>query len=158
MCFTPDHSLKYFITCLNKYFVTHVMHVTFALAFFWLTDVLSLLLSLHLSVFPHFSIHFYSSLHPIYTVHPSIHMSLSLSVSLQLFFHLQRERCFSEPRARFYAAEVASAIGYLHSLNIVYRSDRQTHTCSHMSWNVWDKFRVTIFTLYIDNLPILCSL
>uniref|UniRef100_A0A8B9HP82 Serum/glucocorticoid regulated kinase 2a n=1 Tax=Astyanax mexicanus TaxID=7994 RepID=A0A8B9HP82_ASTMX len=39
----------------------------------------------------------------------------------ELFFHLQRERCFSEPRARFYAAEVASAIGYLHSLNIIYR-------------------------------------
>ncbi|KAG7520894.1 serine serine/threonine-protein kinase Sgk2 [Solea senegalensis] len=39
----------------------------------------------------------------------------------ELFFHLQKERCFSEPRARFYTAEVASAIGYLHSLNIVYR-------------------------------------
>lgn len=39
----------------------------------------------------------------------------------QLFFHLQRERRFLEPRARFYAAEVASAIGYLHSLNIIYR-------------------------------------
>ncbi|XP_066558680.1 serine/threonine-protein kinase Sgk2 isoform X2 [Amia ocellicauda] len=39
----------------------------------------------------------------------------------ELFFHLQRERCFLEPRARFYSAELASAIGYLHSLNIVYR-------------------------------------
>ncbi len=39
----------------------------------------------------------------------------------QLFYHLQRERCFLEPRARFYAAEIASALGYLHSLNIVYR-------------------------------------
>ncbi|KAG1927338.1 serine/threonine-protein kinase Sgk2-like isoform X1 [Pimephales promelas] len=39
----------------------------------------------------------------------------------ELFYHLQRERCFSEARARFYSAEVASAIGYLHSLNIVYR-------------------------------------
>ncbi|XP_041749012.1 serine/threonine-protein kinase Sgk2 isoform X1 [Coregonus clupeaformis] len=39
----------------------------------------------------------------------------------ELFYHLQREHCFSEPRARFYTAEVASAIGYLHSLNIVYR-------------------------------------
>ncbi|XP_067227148.1 serine/threonine-protein kinase Sgk2 isoform X4 [Chanodichthys erythropterus] len=39
----------------------------------------------------------------------------------ELFYHLQRERCFSEARARFYTAEVASAIGYLHSLNIVYR-------------------------------------
>ena len=39
----------------------------------------------------------------------------------QMFFHLQKERCFSEPRARFYAAEMASALGYLHSLNIIYR-------------------------------------
>lgn len=38
-----------------------------------------------------------------------------------MFYHLQRERCFLEPRARFYSAEIASALGYLHSLNIVYR-------------------------------------
>ncbi|XP_014663841.1 PREDICTED: serine/threonine-protein kinase Sgk1-like [Priapulus caudatus] len=38
-----------------------------------------------------------------------------------LFFHLQKDRYFSEPRAKFYAAEIASAIGYLHSLNIIYR-------------------------------------
>uniref|UniRef100_A0A8C7UKS8 Serum/glucocorticoid regulated kinase 2 n=1 Tax=Oncorhynchus mykiss TaxID=8022 RepID=A0A8C7UKS8_ONCMY len=48
-------------------------------------------------------------------------LSFPLSLSWKIFFHLQRERCFLEPRARFYAAEVASAIGYLHSLNIVYR-------------------------------------
>ncbi|XP_061597505.1 serine/threonine-protein kinase Sgk1-like isoform X2 [Cololabis saira] len=39
----------------------------------------------------------------------------------ELFYHLQRERMFLEPRARFYAAEIASALGYLHSLHIVYR-------------------------------------
>lgn len=39
----------------------------------------------------------------------------------ELFFHLQRERYFPEPRAKFYAAEIASAIGYLHSLKIIYR-------------------------------------
>uniref|UniRef100_W5KDI7 Serum/glucocorticoid regulated kinase 2a n=1 Tax=Astyanax mexicanus TaxID=7994 RepID=W5KDI7_ASTMX len=39
----------------------------------------------------------------------------------ELFYHLQRERAFLEPRARFYAAEIASALGYLHSLHIVYR-------------------------------------
>ncbi|CAI8033378.1 Serine/threonine-protein kinase Sgk1 [Geodia barretti] len=39
----------------------------------------------------------------------------------ELFFHLQRERVFEEPRARFYAAEITSALGYLHNLNIVYR-------------------------------------
>ncbi|XP_022246432.1 serine/threonine-protein kinase Sgk1-like [Limulus polyphemus] len=39
----------------------------------------------------------------------------------EVFFHLQRERYFHEPRARFYAAEIASALGYLHSNGIVYR-------------------------------------
>ncbi|XP_043573290.1 STKc_SGK domain-containing protein isoform X3 [Chiloscyllium plagiosum] len=39
----------------------------------------------------------------------------------ELFYHLQREHVFLEPRARFYAAEIASALGYLHSLHIVYR-------------------------------------
>jgi len=39
----------------------------------------------------------------------------------ELFFHLQRDKRFSEPRARFYAAEIVSALGYLHSLDIIYR-------------------------------------
>lgn len=39
----------------------------------------------------------------------------------ELFFHLQREKYFSEPRARFYAAEITCALGYLHSQGIVYR-------------------------------------
>ncbi|XP_035528282.1 serine/threonine-protein kinase Sgk2b [Morone saxatilis] len=39
----------------------------------------------------------------------------------ELFFHLQREGSFPEPRAAFYAAEMALALGYLHSLEIVYR-------------------------------------
>ncbi|XP_065184052.1 serine/threonine-protein kinase Sgk2-like [Sycon ciliatum] len=39
----------------------------------------------------------------------------------ELFYHLQREQSFSEPRSRFYAAEISSALGYLHSMNIIYR-------------------------------------
>ncbi|XP_010883042.2 serine/threonine-protein kinase Sgk2b [Esox lucius] len=39
----------------------------------------------------------------------------------ELFFHLQKEGAFPESRAKFYTAEMASALGYLHSLNIVYR-------------------------------------
>lgn len=38
-----------------------------------------------------------------------------------MFFHLQKERAFSEQRARFYSAEITSAIGYLHKLDIIYR-------------------------------------
>lgn len=39
----------------------------------------------------------------------------------ELYFHLLRERVFSEERTRFYAAEIITAIGYLHDMNIVYR-------------------------------------
>ncbi|VVC40619.1 Hypothetical protein CINCED_3A022383 [Cinara cedri] len=39
----------------------------------------------------------------------------------ELFYHLQKEVRFSEIRAKFYAAEIASALGYLHSSGIIYR-------------------------------------
>eukprot|EP00039_Didymoeca_costata_P019717 m.338662 g.338662 ORF g.338662 m.338662 type:complete len:480 (+) comp18496_c0_seq1:215-1654(+) len=39
----------------------------------------------------------------------------------ELYFHLNQERTFSVERSRFYAAEVTSALGYLHGLNILYR-------------------------------------
>nr|XP_061789624.1 serine/threonine-protein kinase Sgk1-like [Nerophis lumbriciformis] len=39
----------------------------------------------------------------------------------ELFYHLQKEGSFPESRAAFYAAEMAMALGYLHSLDIVYR-------------------------------------
>lgn len=39
----------------------------------------------------------------------------------ELFFHLSRERQFSEERTRFHGAEIISALGYLHEHNIVYR-------------------------------------
>uniref|UniRef100_A0A8C4QI35 non-specific serine/threonine protein kinase n=1 Tax=Eptatretus burgeri TaxID=7764 RepID=A0A8C4QI35_EPTBU len=40
----------------------------------------------------------------------------------ELFFHLSRERVFSEDRTRFYGAEIVSALDYLHSeKNVVYR-------------------------------------
>uniref|UniRef100_A0A673JRL2 non-specific serine/threonine protein kinase n=1 Tax=Sinocyclocheilus rhinocerous TaxID=307959 RepID=A0A673JRL2_9TELE len=40
---------------------------------------------------------------------------------LTLFFHLSRERVFTEDRARFYGAEIVSALEYLHSKDVVYR-------------------------------------
>ncbi|EPB76774.1 kinase domain protein [Ancylostoma ceylanicum] len=39
----------------------------------------------------------------------------------ELFSHLQKEKHFSEARTRFYAAQIASALGYLHDNNIIYR-------------------------------------
>lgn len=39
----------------------------------------------------------------------------------ELFYHLQREKRFSEKRAKFYAAEIVLALEYLHELGIIYR-------------------------------------
>ncbi|EDV19626.1 uncharacterized protein TRIADDRAFT_51134 [Trichoplax adhaerens] len=39
----------------------------------------------------------------------------------ELFFHLSRERIFTEDRTRFYGAEITLALKYLHERNIVYR-------------------------------------
>ncbi|TPX34792.1 hypothetical protein SeMB42_g07263 [Synchytrium endobioticum] len=39
----------------------------------------------------------------------------------ELFYHLQKETAFSEERAKFYTAELTSALQHLHKYNIVYR-------------------------------------
>lgn len=39
----------------------------------------------------------------------------------ELFFHLSRDRIFSEERTRFYGAEILLALDYLHSQGIIYR-------------------------------------
>jgi len=39
----------------------------------------------------------------------------------ELFFHLQRDKRFSEDRVKFYAAEILSGIDYLHAAGVIYR-------------------------------------
>ena len=57
----------------------------------------------------------------VYTLLLSHYHHITTFILAQLFFHLTKEHVFSEPRARFYAAEITSAIGYLHSQGIIYR-------------------------------------
>ena len=39
----------------------------------------------------------------------------------ELFYHLRKEKRFTEDRARFYAAEIVLALECLHKHNIIYR-------------------------------------
>ncbi|XP_078483671.1 RAC-alpha serine/threonine-protein kinase isoform X1 [Ciona intestinalis] len=39
----------------------------------------------------------------------------------EIFFHLSRDRVFSEDRARFYGAEIILALDYLHQQEVIYR-------------------------------------
>ncbi|KAL3102270.1 hypothetical protein niasHS_003679 [Heterodera schachtii] len=64
---------------------------------------------------------FLVSLHYSFQTRDKLYFVLDFLNGGELFFHLQKERSFAEPRARFYAAEVASALGYLHAKDIIYR-------------------------------------
>ena len=64
---------------------------------------------------------FLVGLHYSFQSHDKLYFVLDYANGGELFFHLQREQYFSEPRARFYAAEITSALGYLHSQGVVYR-------------------------------------
>ncbi|XP_023659533.1 serine/threonine-protein kinase Sgk1-like [Paramormyrops kingsleyae] len=64
---------------------------------------------------------FLVGLHYSFQTSDRLYFVLDYANGGELFCHLQRERVFLEPRARFYAAEIAGALGYLHSIHIIYR-------------------------------------
>ncbi|XP_048849397.1 serine/threonine-protein kinase Sgk1-like isoform X2 [Brienomyrus brachyistius] len=64
---------------------------------------------------------FLVGLHYSFQTFDKLYFVLDYANGGELFCHLQRERVFLEPRARFYAAEIAGALGYLHSIHIIYR-------------------------------------
>lgn len=50
-----------------------------------------------------------------------LYMVLDYMAGGELFFWLKKDRRFSEPRSKLYAAEITSAIEAMHSVNIIYR-------------------------------------
>lgn len=64
----------------------------------------------------------------------------------ELFFHLSKEKAFSEDRTKFYGAEIISAIGYLHQNGIIYRDLKVKFHLSKLNF----KECVSNKTLHID--------
>lgn len=51
----------------------------------------------------------------------SLYMLTEFMAGGELFYHLHKERCFKEDRAKFYLCELILALGHLHSHRIIYR-------------------------------------
>merc|ERR1719285_1383724 len=54
----------------------------------------------------------------------------------ELFFHLKKQKRFTEPQAKIFVAEVALALGHLHSLDVVYRDLKPENILLHQSGHI----------------------
>uniref|UniRef100_A0A8C7IE71 non-specific serine/threonine protein kinase n=1 Tax=Oncorhynchus kisutch TaxID=8019 RepID=A0A8C7IE71_ONCKI len=72
----------------------------------------------------------------------------------ELFFHLSRDRVFSEERARFYGAEIVSALDYLHSeKNVVYRDLKVLEDNDYGRAVDWWGLGVVMYEMMCGRLP-----
>uniref|UniRef100_A0A8C2UIU4 non-specific serine/threonine protein kinase n=1 Tax=Chinchilla lanigera TaxID=34839 RepID=A0A8C2UIU4_CHILA len=71
----------------------------------------------------------------------------------ELFFHLSRERVFTEDRARFYGAEIVSALEYLHSRDVVYRDIKVLEDNDYGRAVDWWGLGVVMYEMMCGRLP-----
>uniref|UniRef100_A0A672M1Q8 non-specific serine/threonine protein kinase n=1 Tax=Sinocyclocheilus grahami TaxID=75366 RepID=A0A672M1Q8_SINGR len=72
----------------------------------------------------------------------------------ELFFHLSRDRVFSEERAQFYGAEIVSALDYLHSeKNVVYRDLKVLEDNDYGRAVDWWGLGVVMYEMMCGRLP-----
>uniref|UniRef100_A0A672QQ02 non-specific serine/threonine protein kinase n=1 Tax=Sinocyclocheilus grahami TaxID=75366 RepID=A0A672QQ02_SINGR len=72
----------------------------------------------------------------------------------ELFFHLSRDRVFSEERAQFYGAEIVSALDYLHSeRNVVYRDLKVLEDNDYGRAVDWWGLGVVMYEMMCGRLP-----
>ncbi|CAA9999250.1 unnamed protein product [Nesidiocoris tenuis] len=71
----------------------------------------------------------------------------------ELFFHLSRERVFTEDRTRFYGAEIISALGYLHEQGIIYRDLKVLEDNDYGRAVDWWGIGVVMYEMMCGRLP-----
>jgi serine/threonine protein kinase len=60
-------------------------------------------------------------LHYSFQTHHQLYFVMDYINGGELFYHLQKERKFTEERVRFYAAEIVAGLEYLHMAGVIYR-------------------------------------
>jgi len=61
------------------------------------------------------------SLHYAFQTQGKVYLVMDLLLGGPLYFHMSKERMFSEEQVRFYAGEIILALAHLHSLGIIHR-------------------------------------
>ena len=64
---------------------------------------------------------FIVQLHYAFQSATRLYLIMDFMIGGELFFHLRKEKKFSEQRARLYAAQITMALDYLHKKNTIYR-------------------------------------
>ena len=71
---------------------------------------------------------FIVKLHYAFQTEDKLYLVLDFLSGGEVFFHLSQCGVFTEPRAKFYTAQIGLAISHLHALNIIYR-DLKPENC-----------------------------
>lgn len=91
---------------------------------------------------------FIVSLQYAFQTDAKLYMVLDFFNGGELFFHLKREGRFTEPRSKFYGAEILLGLGCLHEHNIVYRDLKPENILLDNSGHI----KITDFGLSKDSL------
>ncbi|XP_019504121.1 PREDICTED: RAC-beta serine/threonine-protein kinase-like isoform X2 [Hipposideros armiger] len=96
---------------------------------------------------------FLTALRYAFQTHDRLCFVMEFAIGGELFFHLSRERVFTEERVRFYGAEIVSALEYLHSRDVVYRDIKVLDDNDYSRAVDWWGLGVVMYEMMCGHLP-----